>query len=90
MYRLQIRQLVIIRVDAGAEEEARVPPVDDLGHVAELDEVGLVFLVAGGDEAVYLGDRQSVSVHWEKRWVWWDDEAEGLRMDRGMAERWVE
>jgi hypothetical protein len=54
MYRLQIRQLVIIRVDAGAEEEARVPPVDDLGHVAELDEVGLVFLVAGGDEAVYL------------------------------------
>ena len=53
MNSLQIRQLVIIRVDADAEKEARVPPVDDL-VVAELNEVGLVFLVAGCDQAVYL------------------------------------
>lgn len=52
MYRLQIRQLVIIRIHARAEEQARVPPVDDLGGAAEFDEVGLVLLVARGDEAV--------------------------------------
>jgi hypothetical protein len=53
MYSLKICQLVIIRVDAGAEEKPSVAPVDDL-VVAELDEVGLVFLVAGSDEAVDL------------------------------------
>ena len=46
MYRFQIRKLVIIRVYAGAEEEPRVATVDD-PVVVELDEVGLVFLVAG-------------------------------------------
>jgi len=51
--RLEEGQLVVVGVDAGAEEEARVPAVDDL-VVAELDEVGLVFLVARGDEAVDL------------------------------------
>ena len=51
--RLEVGQLVIVGVDAGAEEEAGVPPVDDL-VVAELDEVGLVFLVAGRYEAVNL------------------------------------
>jgi hypothetical protein len=54
MYRLQIRQLVVVCVDAGAEEEAGIAAVHDLGHVAELDEVGLVFLVARGDQAVDL------------------------------------
>jgi hypothetical protein len=53
--RLQVRELVVVGVDAGAEEEPRVPPVDDL-VVAELDEVGLVLLVARGDEAVDLGE----------------------------------
>jgi len=53
---LQVRQLVIVRIDARAEEEACVPPVDDL-VIAELDEVGLVFLVSGGDEAVDLEGR---------------------------------
>ena len=51
--RLQIRELVVVGVDADAEEEAGVAPVDDL-EGAELDEVGLVLLVAGGDEAVDL------------------------------------
>jgi hypothetical protein len=51
--RLQVRELVVVGVDAGAEEEASVPPVDDL-VVAELDEVGLVFLVPWCDEAVDL------------------------------------
>ncbi len=50
---LQVRQLVIVRVDARAEEEACVPPVHDL-VIAELDEVALVLLVAGRDEAVDL------------------------------------
>ncbi len=45
---LQIRQLVIVRIDAGAEEEPCVPSVDDL-IVPELDEVGLVLLVPGCD-----------------------------------------
>lgn len=48
---LQVRQLVVVGVDAGAEEQPRVPPVDDL-VVPELDEVGLVFLVARRDEPV--------------------------------------
>lgn len=43
---LQVGELVVVGVDAGAEEEPRVAPVDDL-VVAELDEVGLVLLVAG-------------------------------------------
>lgn len=53
MNRLEVRQLVVVGVDAHAEEQARVPPVHDL-VVAELGEVGLVFLVAGRDEAVDL------------------------------------
>jgi len=52
--RLEVRELVVVGVDARAEEEPRVPPVDDL-VVAELDEVGLVLLVPGRDEAVDLG-----------------------------------
>lgn len=50
---LEVGQLVVVGVDAGAEEEAGVAAVDDL-VVAELDEVGLVLLVAGGYEAVDL------------------------------------
>ena len=50
---LEEGELIVVCVDAGAEEEAGVPPVDDL-VVAELDEVGLVFLVAGRYEAVNL------------------------------------
>jgi hypothetical protein len=50
---LEVGELVVVCVDAGAEEEPRVAAVDDL-VVAELDEVGLVLLVAGGDEAVDL------------------------------------
>lgn len=51
---LEVGQLVVVDVDAGAEEEARVPAVDDLGRVAELDKVGLVLLVARRDQAVDL------------------------------------
>ncbi len=43
---LEVGELVVVGVDAGAEEEAGVAPVDDL-VVAELDKVGLVLLVAG-------------------------------------------
>lgn len=53
MYGLQIRELVVVGVDADAEEEARVAPVDDF-QGAEFDEVGLVLLVPGRDEAVDL------------------------------------
>lgn len=41
---LEVGQLIVVGVDARAEEEACVPTVDDL-VVAKLDEVGLVFLV---------------------------------------------
>lgn len=50
---LEVRELVVVGVDADAEEEARVPPVDDLER-AELDEVGLVLLVPRRDEPVHL------------------------------------
>jgi hypothetical protein len=68
---LEIGELVVVGVDAGAKEEPRVPPVDEL-VVAELDEVGLVFLVARGDEAVDLLKRESenVGVVWEGGWKW--------------------
>ncbi len=53
MNSLQVRQLIIVRVNARAEEETCVPPVHDL-VIAELDEVALVLLVAGCDEAMDL------------------------------------
>ena len=52
VYGLEVSEFIVVGVDAGAEEEARVAPVDYLGGAAELDEVGLVLLVARGDEAV--------------------------------------
>ena len=51
---LEVGELVIIGIDTGTEEETGVAAVHDLGSLAELDEVGLVFLVARGDEAVDL------------------------------------
>lgn len=54
MYSLQISKLIVIRIDTGAEEETRIAAVDDLGGISELDEVGLVLLVARGYEAVDL------------------------------------
>ena len=39
VYRLEICQLVVIGINAGAEEQSCVPPVYDFGHVAELDKV---------------------------------------------------
>ncbi|KYK59307.1 hypothetical protein DCS_00437 [Drechmeria coniospora] len=50
---LEKGELVVVGVDAGAEEEAGVATVDNL-VVAELDEIGLVLLVAGSDEPVDL------------------------------------
>jgi hypothetical protein len=54
VYRFQIRQLVVISVHARAEEESRVSSIDYFAATAELDEVGLVFLVSWSDEAVNL------------------------------------
>ena len=54
MYGLQVRQLVIVGVHANAEKQAGVAAVDDL-EGTELDEVGLVLLVARRDQAVDLG-----------------------------------
>jgi hypothetical protein len=48
---LEVGQLVVVGVDAGAEEEPRVSAVHDL-VIAELDEIGLILLVAGRNEAV--------------------------------------
>jgi len=56
---LQVGQLVIVGVDARAEEQPRVPPVDDL-VVAELDEVALVLLVARRHEPVDLVRRRAI------------------------------
>lgn len=56
MYSLQIRKLIVIRIDTCAEEETRITTVDDLGGISELDEVGLVLLVARSYEAVDLVD----------------------------------
>lgn len=66
MYSLEIGQLVIIRIDADAEEQARVSPVHHLGAALKLDEVGLVFLISRGDETVYLS---TLSVIWMARYA---------------------
>jgi hypothetical protein len=57
VYCLQIRQFVVIGIDACAKEETRVSPVDYLGHVAELDKIGLVLLIARGNKAMNLQNR---------------------------------
>jgi hypothetical protein len=54
MYSLQICQFVVVRVDACTEEQPGVSPIYYFGHVPELDEVRLVFLIAGRNEAVDL------------------------------------
>ena len=59
MYSLEVRKLIVIGVNAGAEEEPGIAAVDDL-IVAELDEVGLVLLVARCDEAVDLWASASI------------------------------
>lgn len=51
---LEVGELVVVSIDAGAEEEPGVAAVDDL-VVAVLDKVGLVLLVARSDETVDLG-----------------------------------
>jgi len=53
MYRLQIRQLVIVRIHTDTEEQSRVAPVDDFRR-AELNEVRLVLLVPRRDQAVHF------------------------------------
>ena len=68
----QVRQLVVIGVDADTEEQPRVSAVDDLGAAAELDEIGLVFLVSGCDEAMDLGSLAGCC-RWESRGVTGDE-----------------
>jgi hypothetical protein len=53
VYRLQVRELIVVGIDARAEEQSCIAAVDDL-VVAEFDKVRLVLLVARGDEAVDL------------------------------------
>lgn len=55
VYRFQVAQVVVANVDADAEVQARVPPVDDL-EVTELHEVR-VFGVPDSDDRVHLFDQ---------------------------------
>jgi hypothetical protein len=48
----QVGELIVVRVDASAEEEAGIAAVDDFRRASEFDKVRLVFLVARGHEAV--------------------------------------
>lgn len=54
MYGFQVCELIVVGVYARAEEQAGIAAVDHFRSAAELDEVGLVFLVARCDEAVDL------------------------------------
>jgi hypothetical protein len=54
VYSLKVCELVVVCIDACAEEEPGVSAIDNLGHVAEFDKVGLMLLVAGRDKAVDL------------------------------------
>lgn len=85
--RLEKRELVVVGVDARAKEEARVPPVDYL-VVAELDEVGLVFLVARGDEAVDLGGDDVRGGSWFRGWGGAAG-GDGMGWDGGTGDRYL-
>lgn len=50
---LEICKLVVVGVDADTEEQTGVASVDNL-HGTELDEIGLVLLVAGRYQPVHL------------------------------------
>ena len=50
----QVRQLIVIGIDANAKEQPRISPVNNLGAAAELDEIRLVFLISRSDEAMDL------------------------------------
>jgi len=52
VYRFQVSQFIVAGIHARAKEKPRVATVDDFAAAAEFDEVGLVFLVAGGYETV--------------------------------------
>jgi hypothetical protein len=54
VYRLKVCELVVVCINACAEEETSVSAINNLGHVAKFDKVGLVLLIAGRDEAVDL------------------------------------
>ena len=51
---LEVREFIVVCVNTGTKEEARIAAVDDPRGLTELNEIGLVFLVAGSDEAVDL------------------------------------
>lgn len=54
VYRFQIRELIVVCVYTCTEEQSSIAAVYDFRGTAELDEVGLVFLVARCDKAVDL------------------------------------
>jgi SpoU rRNA methylase family enzyme len=54
VYGFKVRKFVVVRIYACAKEEPSIPAVDDLRGAAELNKVGLMFLVARGDKAVDL------------------------------------
>jgi hypothetical protein len=53
VYSLEVRQLIIIRIHADAEEQPRIPPIHH-AVLPELHEIRLVLLVPRRDEAVHL------------------------------------
>ena len=54
MHGLEVGKLVVRGVNADAKEEASIAAIDDAVGAAEFDEVGLVLLIAWGDETVYV------------------------------------
>lgn len=50
----EVGQLVIRRIDAGAEEQPRISPVDNLCAAFEFDKVRLILLVSRCNEAMNL------------------------------------
>jgi hypothetical protein len=53
----QVRQLIVIGIDANAKEQPRISPVNNLRAAAELDEIRLVLLISRRDKTVYLYGR---------------------------------
>lgn len=54
MYSLEIRQLVVVRIDTDTKEQPCISPIYHLGTAFELNEIGLVFLISGCNQTMDL------------------------------------
>lgn len=91
MNSFQIRQLIIIRVDADTKEQPRIPPINNLER-AEFDKVGLMLLISRRNQAMHFtlefdfffilrvgkgGEAKALALVYIQRGLEWEEECTG-------------